>query len=213
MNQFLHIAAKTLSVVLYPLFVPTYGIALFCLAISRHLGTPMPWIWTTIAIVGTFMLSCVLPITAIWVLMRKGSVTDMQIENASERTMPYLYTIMSFGFWAYFIIKVLEAPLYLSCIAVGAVVAISLVALINRWWKISAHLTGFGGLIGGILSYCLGIGGIPSWTMLIALFVLAWILMWARLYLNAHTPAQVCAGFLLGISCTFLPYCILSYAL
>lgn len=213
MRNYLDIVAKILSVVLYPLFVPTYGIALFCLAVANHMGTPLPWIWTTIAIIGTFLLSCVLPVTAIWVLMRKGSVTDMQIENASERTMPYLYTIMGFGFWAYLIIAVLKSPLYLSCIAIGAVLAISLVALINRRWKISAHLTGFGGLVGGILSYCLGIGGVPSWTMLIVLLIFSWILMWARLHLNAHTPAQVCAGWLLGISCTFLPYSILSYAL
>lgn len=213
MRQFLDIVAKTLSVILYPLFVPTYGIALFCLAHAIHTGTPLPWIWTVIAVVGTFLLSCVLPITAIWILMRRGTVSDMQIENASERTMPYIYTIMGFGFWAYLMIAVLESPLYLSCIAVGAVFAICLVALINKYWKISAHLTGFGGLVGGIFCYCLGIGGIPTWTMLLVLFTLSWVLMWARLHLNAHTPAQVCTGWLLGISCTFIPYCIISYAL
>lgn len=213
MRDILNIIAKTLSVVLYPLFVPTYGIILFCLARALHAGTPLPMIWSLVAIIGTFLLTCVLPVTAIWILMRKGSVTNMQIENARERTMPYLYTIMGFVFWAYLIISVLKAPLYLSCIAVGAVVAISLVALINHWWKISAHLTGFGGLVGGILCYCLGIGGFPSWALLIGLLSVSWVLMWARLYLDAHSPAQVCTGWLLGIACTFIPYYVITYAI
>lgn len=213
MKGFLNIVAKTLSVVLYPLFVPTYGMVLYCLAHAMHAGTPLPWIWSLIAIIGTFLLTCVLPVTAIWVLMRKGTITNMQIENATERTMPYIYTIIGFGFWAYLVIAILKAPLYLAFISIGAVVAITLVALINRWWKISAHLTGLGGLVGGILCYCLGISGVPSWTMVAVLMAISWILMWARLYLDAHTPAQVCAGWLLGIACTFLPYCIISYAL
>lgn len=211
MNRSLDIIAKTLSVILYPLFVPTYGVTLFCLAHALHMGTPLPLVWTLIAIIGTLLLTCVLPVTAIWILMRRGFVTDMQIADSRERTMPYLYTIMGFGFWAYLMIAILKAPLYLSSISVGAVVAITLVALINRRWKISAHLTGFGGLVGGILCYCLGIGGVPSWTMLIVLIALSWILMWARLYLDAHTPAQVCTGWLFGIACTFIPYCLISY--
>lgn len=212
MKGFLNIVAKTLSVVLYPLFVPTYGMVLYCLVHALHIGTPLPWIWSLIAIIGTFLLTCVLPVTAIWVLMRKGTVTNMQIENATERTMPYIYTIIGFGFWAYLVTAILKAPIYLASITIGAVVAITLVALINRWWKISAHLTGLGGLVGGILCYCLGISGVPSWTMIAVLMAISWILMWARLYLDAHTPAQVCAGWLLGIASTFLPYCVISYA-
>ena len=212
MRRLIDIVAKALSIILYPLFVPTYGIALFSWAYHTQVN-PLSPVWSIIAVVGTFLLTCLIPLSAIWIRIKRGVIEDIQIENPAQRTVPYLYAALGFGFWAYLMIAILHAPLYLGFIAIGAMAAIGLITLINRWWKISAHLTGFGGLIGGILSYCLGIGGIPSWTMLIALFVLAWILMWARLYLNAHTSAQVCAGFLLGISCTFLPYCILSYAL
>ena len=208
MSRFYTILAKSLSVILYPLFVPTYGMALFCYAYSLHTETPFPWIWTTIAIVGTFVLTCVLPITAIWILMRRGTVTDLNINDARERTMPYLYSMMGFGFWAYLMIAVLHAPLSLAYVSVGATVAIGLISLINRWWKISAHLTGLGGLIGGLFSYCLEIGALPTWGTLVLWFGLTWLLMAARLYLNAHTSTQVCAGWLLGMICTFLPYCI-----
>ena len=212
MYKVLDIVAKVLSVVLYPLFVPTYGIALFCAMQTQHTGAPIHWIWITIAIVGTLLLTCILPISAIWILMKQGKVKDLQIEDASERTMPYIYAFMGFVFWCYLMIQVLHAPRYLCAIAIGATVAIGIVALINRRWKISEHLTGIGGLVGGVFCYCLGIGAIPTIGTLVLWLGLSWILMWARLDLHAHTSAQVCAGWLLGMSCTFLPYWILSYA-
>lgn len=211
MKRLTDITAKALSVLLYPLFVPTYGVALFCYACSVHTAPQHP-VWIILALAGTFLLTCILPVTAIWIMMKRGEVTDMQIENAKERTMPFIYTILGFCFWCYLLIAILHAPLYISLVAVGATVATTAVAIINHWWKISAHLTGLGGLIGGLMSYCLGIGAIPTWSTLSGWLALSIALMYARLHLNAHTPAQVCAGWLLGIACTFLPYCIYWYA-
>lgn len=212
MKRIYDIVAQILSIGLYPLFVPTYGISLFCYAYASHVPV-MPVAWVIVAIVGTLLLTCILPATAIWLLIRQGRVSSMQIANASERTMPYLYATMGFGFWSYLLIAILHVPLYIGFVAVGATVAIGIIALINRRWKISAHLSGLGGLIGGLLCYCLGVGIFPAWPLLLSWFALTWLLMWARLYLNAHTSAQVVAGWLLGITCTFVPYAILYYAL
>ena len=205
----LNVIAKTLSVLLYPLFVPTYGIALFCWMQSFE-EQPLHWIWILVAIIGTFIFTCVLPVTAIWVMMKRGQVKDLYIDNPAERTVPYMYSAIGFVFWCWLLIKVLQAPNYLCAVAVGATITIGIVAIINKWWKISAHLAGLGGLIGGIFSYCLGIGAIPTWYALCAWFALSWLLMWARLYLNAHTSTQVCAGWLLGLTCTILPYLLIS---
>ena len=212
MKSILNIIAKALSVALYPLFVPTYGMAFFCYAYS----TPehrLPLVWILVAIIGTLLLTCVLPASAIWSLIRKGKVSDMQIFNARERTYPYVYTALGFGFWSYLLIEILNVPFYIGLVAVGATAAIGIVAIINHWWKISAHLTSLGGLLGGVLSFCLGSGIVPSWAMMGSWLAGTLLLMWARLYLNAHTPAQVTAGWLLGLSCTFLPYAIIDYVL
>ena len=210
MNRAIEQIAKFLSVALYPLFVPTYGVALFCWAYSLHVE-PLAAAWIAVAIGGTFLLTCAIPISAIWILMRRGKVTDLQIENASERTIPYIYTVLGFCFWNYLMVSVLHAPLFISMVSIGGTVSIALVALINRSWKISAHLTGFGGLVGGLLAYCLDIGAIPTWWVLLIWFGLSLLLMYARLFLQAHTSAQVIAGWLLGIVCTFIPYGIYSY--
>lgn len=209
MNQLINIAAKTMSVILYPLFIPTYGIILFCYAYAH--AVTVPALWAIIAIIGTFVFTCVLPITAIWLMMRSGQVKDLYIDDPRERTMPYIYSACGFAFWTYLMVSVLHAPLSIGCVAIGATIAIGLVALINLWWKVSAHLAGIGGLLGGLLCYYLGIGVFPSWALIAPWLVLSLLLMYARVHLNAHTPAQVCVGWLLGLACTFLPYVIYCY--
>lgn len=210
MNRLLDIIAKTLSVLLYPLFVPTYGMAIFCYAHSVHIA-PLHGAWVLVAVIGTFVLTCLSPLGAIWIMMRRGMVSDLHITAPEERTMPYLCAAVGFAFWSYLMVSVLHAPLFISLVAIGATAAIAIVAVINKWWKISAHLTGFGGLVGGLFSYCLGLGAIPTWGTIALWLSVSLILMWARLRLNAHTPAQVCAGWLLGLICTFIPYCIYCY--
>ena len=210
MNRWTDITAKALSILLYPLFVPTYGVALFCYAYAQRV-VYMPLAWVLVAVIGTFVLTCLLPVTAIAIMMRRGQVSDFQITNAQERTMPYIYSILGFGFWCYLVIAILHAPASIGFVAVGATVAITMVAWINRRWKISAHLTGLGGMIGGMLSYYMGIGLMPSWGAMSQWFLLTVLLMYARVHLDAHTPAQVCAGWLLGLACTFIPYCIYLY--
>ena len=90
--------------------------------------------------------------------------------------------------------------------------ALGIVAVVNKRWKISAHLTGFGGLTGGVLSFYLAGGMMPPTWLVGVLLGLALVLMYARLYLDAHTPMQVVGGFLLGLVMTFIPNLIYCYA-
>lgn len=210
MKALMDIIAKALGVLLYPLFVPTYGMLLFCYAFTGI--TSMPFAWRLVAIIGTFLLTCLLPLTAIWILIRKGVVSDLQIENSSERTMPYIYTILGFSFWCYLMITILHAPVFMCFVSIGATIAITLIAVINKWWKISAHLSGFGGLVGSIFAYHLAMSIEPSWSNICLWLSASLVLMYARVYVKAHTPAQVCAGWLMGMTCTFVPYCLFVYA-
>ena len=200
-----NIVAFVLSMVFYPLFVPTYGVALFCLTTQ----CPMEWAW--IAIVGTLVFTCILPLSSIGILIKAGKVKNIQISNAAERTMPYLYSTIGFAFWAYLMGHVLEAPSFLTIVSIGATVAIGGITLINRWWKISAHLTGVGGLLGGIFSYYIAIHSTPDWHLFLTLMLFSVVMMFARLRLNAHTSAQVAAGWLWGLFCTCIPNCIIAY--
>ncbi|MEE2657928.1 MAG: hypothetical protein VX733_05440 [Candidatus Latescibacterota bacterium] len=69
------------------------------------------------------------------------------------------------------------------------------VLVINRWWKISIHVTGAGGaaVLGAV-----SLSPTPLWLALPTLAA------WARLRRGAHTRSQVLAGCALGASITGL---------
>lgn len=182
--------------------MPTYGIVLFCMAFSQQI--PLPAAYWLVSCIGTFFMTALIPLSLMIFRRLRGEVSDISISNASERTPIYVYTIICYAFWSYFLYKVIHAP-FVSLIGVGATIALAVVLFINTHWKISAHLTGLGGLLGGILAYVYNYT-LPLPMMAISIILgIALALMFARLYLNAHTSLQVVTGFLLGIIMTFTP--------
>ncbi len=149
-------------------------------------------------IIGTFFITCCIPFSAIVLLVKTGKITDFYLMNRRERVTPYLYCLVSYAFWCYFVAQILGLPSVIYGMAIGATLAIAIVTLINIWWKISAHLTGIGALLGSVIGFSWYYGIYPLALILIILG-LSLLLMYARLILKQHTSLQVVCGFLLGI--------------
>lgn len=210
MQKNLNILSQAWSILLYPMLMPLYGILLFCFSVKHFLPLlSTTYIWLCIA--GTVVLTLFIPVMLLFIMWRKGYIDSLYINNTKQRTTPYIYTLICYGFWGYFLRVTMQLPIFLLFVVVGAMVALLLVTIINNWWKISAHLTGIGGLLGGICSFALNYSTLPL-VLIIIVFVVALLLMYARIYLNAHTPLQVVCGFLLGLFCTFIPTFIMTYA-
>ena len=209
MNKAFTILSQAISIVLHPLFMPVYGMSIYLLS-TRHRIPNIPNIYIWTSIVGTLFLTAIIPITLIFLLVKYGQVSSIEIRDANQRTKPYIYTLICFGFWCYFVRVTMHFPLVWLLITIGATLALTSVTLINYWWKISAHLIGIGGLLGGICGIALTTAILPT-TLVSTILFLSLLLMYARLYLNAHTPLQVISGFLLGVLCTFIP-CLIAYA-
>lgn len=184
------------------MFIPTYGMLIYFLALRSVINYPTPLI--IIGLAGTLIFTCLLPLSVVLVMIRRGNLTDIYIRVAKQRTMPYIYSTVCYGFWAYFCSQVMHLPRFIVLTAVGATVVLLIVLLINRTWKISAHLTALGGLFGGMMSFSLSTG-ISATGSLIGCSVAALLLMFARVYDESHTPLQVVCGYLLGTMATFLP--------
>ena len=210
MQQIFNILSRALSVILHPLFMPTYGMSMYMAAM--RIRTPeLPALYIQIGIITTFVLTALIPIILMLILWKRGSISSLHIDNAQERTTPYIYTLICFGFWCYFVGDVLQMPAVWLIVAIGATVALLAVTIINRWWKISAHLTALGGLLGGVMSITLYYSVLPT-PLIIGMLIVSLLLMYARLYLNAHTPWQVVCGYLLGIVLTFIPNLVVYHA-
>lgn len=209
-QKILHIAAQAWSILLYPLWIPTYGMLMLYAFFTKQ-GLIMPVIWWGICITCTFLMTALIPLGYILYLYRRHMIRSLYIEDAAQRTIPYRMTALCYAFWSYFLASQLHMPLVIVVVAIGATLALILVTLINKRWKISAHLTSVGGLLGGVFSYALYSGTMPTIGFMSTFLSATLLLMYARLYLRAHTSLQVVAGLLLGLCATFIPNMIIYY--
>ena len=207
-DKLLYILSKTISVLLHPLLLPTYGFALIAAGDLFNIDNNRAWLYYLIATAGTFIFTCLIPLSMILILRHQQRVSSIELNSQKERTVPYLYSFVSFAIWCYFVKSILHIDSAVFFICCAATTAIGIVALINLWWKISAHATGIGCFIGGVM-----IIAAEQWQLgnlfICLLFAMALALCYARIYLQSHTPAQVSAGLLLGLllsSLTLLLY-------
>lgn len=192
---------KIISYVFQPLLMPLYGIII--LLQTPDFGFYSSW-YHIIAIVGTILFTGILPALPIFLMMRKGEIRDLFISKREERTMPYLFSMLAYVFWVLFLWRTLDFQPNLLIYAIGCVVAIIAMTFINLKWKISAHLTGIGGLAGGIFGVCYQMSINPVW-LFVAVIIVSGLVAVSRLYLKAHTLGQVIAGYLLGFILVFVP--------
>src|SRR5690606_34994874 len=121
--------------------------------------------------------------------------------TAKERRLPYLITV-GFYFLTYYLLKNAQLPNIYLLMLLGATLSVMLSLIINLSWKISAHLVGMGGLVGGILGLSIRLGMNLIYPLAISI-LLTGLIGYARLRLSSHSPAQVYIGFLVGFLCLF----------
>lgn len=147
-----------------------------------------------------FLQTYILPVFSIYALHRFKIIKDLKMETLADRRIPYLVTVAIYTFVAvFFTLKLRQFP-EVSLILTSIAFSISIVSFISLSWKISAHAVGISGTVGALA----GIGaklGIEQlfFPILIAILVAGYLTA-ARLHLNAHTPAQILAGTLLGLA-------------
>lgn len=185
------VAAHLISDIFSPLLMPTY-VMLTAMWLTRLHYLPLGIrIWAT---AGITVICAIIPLVVIAMLMRRGKVSDMSISNPRQRTVPYCTAIICY-LGAVVYLYVLNAPVWLSIFFVAASIASIISLVITRWWKISAHTGGTGGLAAFI--FWLGIDGYIEHAPLVwisAAVLLVGLMVWARLYLRHHTLAQTAAG-------------------
>ena len=188
-----------LSVVFFPLFIPIYGsFLLFSMELFSYY--PSFYIWN--AYIAIFAFGTLIPFLSIFILYKLKVASDIGLTKQKDRTVPYLCTAFSCFICALALDR-LAMPMFVPMLAVGAAVSLFINSIVTLWWKISAHMTGIGGLFGGILfvSYQFQIN---PYEWIIATLLVSGMIASARLYLNAHTPGQLVAGFLNGALCTII---------
>lgn len=166
--------AHIISFFTLPLWIPLF--------ISLNLKNAGDILWAS--------MSCVVLLGIVFFYKSIGLLTSLHMPTRAERLLPLATSIivyLIFAILCYFYAKNMYFVYYLAFIVVFGLY------FINLWDKVSIHA-------GGITAGVWYIIQLYSWNIIsIAIGMLLIIaVIWARLYLKAHTIKQIILGFLTG---------------
>ncbi|HSH64559.1 MAG TPA: hypothetical protein VLB84_01880, partial [Bacteroidia bacterium] len=179
----------------HPLLMPTYGFILIFYSRNYIATFVRPGI-KLIIITITFFFTFLLPAINAFVLLKMGRIKSLEMESREERVIPYGSAVLYYLALLYLFHNTNYIAIF-KMVILGAAICIILTLIINTKWKISAHTVGIGGLAGAVLGILYRLQ-IDMESIFFLVILASGLTGYARLKLNAHTPAQVYTGFVLG---------------
>ena len=202
----LHTIATVLSIVFHPLFVPLYVLAASSMRVFGTIGASVV---TTYYSIGVAILFCGLPVLSIAMLKLGGAVADWHLTRQRDRliVMAMTATVLITGLLR--MERILSHNYVVHLVLVAEALCCLLCLFVNFFYRLSAHSIGLAGVVGLLLRLAYQYGGEPFTLVFMAFLVALGAVVWARLYLNAHTVGQclwaIGGGGVLG---WFAPYFI-----
>lgn len=187
--------AKIISTLFHPLLVPTYALLLL-MNLQTHTILVLPVNYRYIIVAFVFLTTFVLPSIIIFILLKFGKIKTLEMHSRQERVLPMIIIAGAF-FGTYYLLKQTSVTGLMALFMVGATMLVLVALMINYITKISLHMTAWGGMFGTFLGLAISFHYDLTSILFLIVFVIG-IIGTARLKLDAHTPAQVYSGFLLG---------------
>jgi membrane-associated phospholipid phosphatase len=182
--------------------MPTY---LFCIVLyllpPSVITFPVERRWAVLVLV--FCATFVIPGLGTYFLYRHGYVGNMTLEQRPDRQLPFFFTSLCFAVTAYLFSQEAYFDRLFFYIMTMITLSVFLTFLFSFRWKISAHAVGLGGALGILFLLNKLLPENQLLYIIVAAIVLTGLVLSARLALEAHTPAEVYSGFLLGFSLSF----------
>jgi hypothetical protein len=187
-------------VAFHPLLMPTILFLLLLFIAPTPLGAEPLELLMKLAVAGfVFIYTFAIPAYFVYLMKRWGLISSLKLENLKDRRLPYFVTAIIYTVLGYFLYSK-NSMLFPCGFILWSIAAVILcVGIISLWWQVSAHAAGVGGMIGALAGILVQLGEQNLFFPLLFLVILSGYVISARLALNAHTPAQVGAGFLIGL--------------
>jgi len=174
------IAAKIISLVFHPLFIPLYGLIIIFTAPTLFWYLPLKVKKILLLILLTNNI--LIPVSLMPFFRYRNIISSWVVEKRSERVIPLhsvaiLYSVTSF------IMFRLQIPIFVKTYIFSTSFLALTVLVINLWWKISLHSAGAGALIGIVIALSLKMS-VPLTWFLIPAVLIAGLVLSSRLKLN-----------------------------
>ena len=185
---------KAISFIFHPLIVPIAGTFAYFIITPKY----SPLELQSGNILPIFILTVIIPIISFLILKNIGFVNSVELPTLKERKYPLYINLVLLLMIVYKVIPnnyVIELYFYF----VGLLVA-TFAAIILLFFKIksSMHMLGMGSLFMFLVN--LSIHFEINSTIALSLFILALgLVATSRLYLNAHSKAELVIGICVGV--------------
>lgn len=193
-------AARWISVLLHPLFMPLYTLALV-LWVDPHLAYFLPDHVRYFMLAMVTVMTILFPMVSTLLLLRARMLTSLEMPTREERVAPFVMTLLYYCMTYYLLQQSPLHPVVLSIFA-GIILAMLLTILFNMKWKVSIHMVGVGGVVGS-LAALVTIHSLPLLPVISITLILAGVLGTARLIAGSHEPAHIYSGMAIGMTATY----------
>lgn len=192
--------SKWISGVFHPLVMPLASLILV-FAIDPYLQA-LPEVFIYMGVV--VLVNTLAPAVSIYLLHRRGFLSDLDIRNRRERMLPFLI-VLAYFIMTYFLLRsspALYIPLIYLDMWMGLMLSIAGALIITRWFKISMHMLAQGGVLGTVMAVQT-LQLVPQWELnAVLVFIAGWV-GFARIHMGVHRHVEVYSGYLLGFAVCF----------
>lgn len=193
------IAAKTLSAIFSPFYLPVVG--MLVLFLFSYLSM-LPWSYKIMVLILVACFTILLPTALIRLYRKFNGWTLFQFVSKERRVIPYIISSLCY-LGGIHLMNIVHIPHFMSTILFAALVIQIVCAVINLWWKISTHSAAIGGVIGAVMAFAIVFDFNPIWWLCL-LILLSGAVGTSRIILHQHTVAQVTVGSVLGAVIAFI---------
>jgi hypothetical protein len=198
----IRIAAKIISYLFHPLFVPVY-VGLFLLYEIRLFNDRTDW-QKKIILIQFFIYYTFFPLMTTLLSKALGFVQSVYLKTQKDRILPYIVCEI-FYFWAWYVFKNVHFPQEAVMFALGVFLACSLGLILNSYMKISMHTLALGVVSAFFL--LAGMFSNSSYGFYISIaFLIAGVTATARLIDSNHTQREIYFGFFAGALAEVVAY-------
>ncbi|WP_439482649.1 PA-phosphatase [Cyclobacterium plantarum] len=193
-----------ISVVFQPLLIPSLMVVTLFYIVPEATVVPHAAKWSILLLIcfATFLV----PLLGLLGMRFSDTIQSFHLSDQKERLVPFglvaIFYCMTAGFF-YWKLNIDELLITTLSMVTFCLVALTLVTV---FWKISAHQTAMGGWVALVAVLSMKFYSAPMFYYLLMIISISGLVGTSRLYLNAHKPGEVYAGFGLGFAINFFAY-------
>ena len=193
-HPILRIAAKIISYIFHPLFIPVY-VGWFLIYQVRLFPGNDAW-GNTRLVISMFVNYTFLPLMVILLLKGLGFISSVYLHTRKDRIIPYVIAQICY-FWMWYVFRNQDIPKELVMFAMGVFLTSAFGLIFNAYRKISMHAMA----VGLVVTYLVFLGFMTylNYGPYIAIALLiAGLVCTARLIVSDHTQGDIYIGLLVG---------------